>query len=236
MQDPVLAKPVIGVIGGIGSGKTHVARLLAQRGGYLIQADLLGHEALRQEDIRQAVVQHWGREVLAADGQVDRPRLARIVFADPCQRQRLEQLVFPWIERRMREELAKAHEDGRVRFVVLDAAILLESGWHRLCQRIVFVDAPRPVRLARLAATRGWDEKEVEAREQAQLPLEHKKARAHVVVHNDGTAASDQVLARQLDQVVQELLASQPPSALVPETAGTVASGSSHAQDRLELS
>ncbi|MCS6977590.1 MAG: dephospho-CoA kinase [Gemmatales bacterium] len=204
------AKPVVGIVGGIGSGKSHVARLLAQRGGHLIQADLFGHEALRQEPIKAAVVQRWGPDVLGPDGEIDRRRLAAIVFADPQERRHLESLVFPWIERRIREEITRAERDDKVRFVVLDAAILLETGWGRWCDRIVFVDAPREVRLARLAVSRGWTEKEVDAREQAQLPLDAKKAQAHEIVENHGEAGSEPHLAAQLDRIVNRLLKTSP--------------------------
>jgi dephospho-CoA kinase len=204
------AKPVVGIIGGIGSGKTHVARLFVQRGGHLIQADLLGHEALRQPPIKEAVVRRWGQDLIGPEGEIDRSRLAAVVFADAQERRHLETLVFPWIERRIREEIARAEEDPRVRFVVLDAAILLETGWGRWCNLIVFVDAPREVRLARLAASRGWTEKEVEAREQAQLPLEVKRAQAHEIIQNHGEAGSESNLAAQVDRIVNRLLTTSP--------------------------
>lgn len=214
------AKPVVGIVGGIGSGKTHVARLFARLGGRLIQADLLGHEALRQEDIKQAVLDRWGRDLLGEDGEIERRKLAAIVFAEPRELRHLEALVFPWIERRIREEIARAEQEDPIRFVVLDAAILLETGWDRWCDLIVFVDAPREVRLARLAASRGWSEKEVQAREQAQLPVNEKKARADVVIHNYGEAGSDPNLTAQVERVVHQLLENPPRRRLRDERRG----------------
>jgi dephospho-CoA kinase len=184
-----LTKPVVGLIGGIGSGKSVVASMLAEMGGHVIDADRLGHEALRQPDIAAQVVQRWGERVLDESGQIQRRRLASIVFADVAERKALENAVFPWIERRIHEELIKAEQDPHLSFTVLDAAILLETGWGENCNHLLFIKAPREERLRRLAANRGWSAKEVEAREQAQMSLEEKAARAQAVIENNGNLA-----------------------------------------------
>ncbi len=181
-----MTKPIIGLLGGIGSGKSTVAAAFTRRGGRLIVADTLGHEALRQPDIRDRIVQRWGRGVLDATGEVARRALGKIVFADGEERKALEGLTFPWIEWRCREEIAKADADPEASFVVLDAAVMLEAGWNNVCSRLVYIDVPRGDRLARLAAQRGWDAKEVEAREAAQWPLADKAARADAVLDNSG--------------------------------------------------
>jgi dephospho-CoA kinase len=193
---------MIGLIGGIGSGKSFVAQMFAELGGHVIQADQFGHEALRQPAIVGQVVARWGETILNEKGEVDRRRLGGIVFADVSERKVLEALVFPWIECCIHEEIAKVEADPRLRFCVLDAAILLETGWGRWCDVIVYVEAPRDLRLARLANSRAWSEKEVTAREQAQLPLEEKAARANVIIHNHGDAAATR---SQVEQVVANL-------------------------------
>src|SRR4051794_5295036 len=104
-------KPVVGLIGGIGSGKSHVAAEFARRGAWVIAGDQLGHEALRQPDVRAQVVQRWGESILDPRGEVDRRRLGAIVFADAGQLRELEALVFPYIERRIAEEIARAQDD-----------------------------------------------------------------------------------------------------------------------------
>jgi dephospho-CoA kinase len=182
-------KPVVGLVGGIGSGKSRVAQALAERGGRVVSGDEAGHEALRQPDVIARVAGRWGPGVLDAGGQVDRRRVAAVVFADPAERKALEGMVFPWIEQRLARQIAEARRDGRVRFVVLDAAVLLEAGWDKVCDRLVYVHAPREVRLGRVAARRGWSEKEVQARERAQWPLAAKAARADVAVDNSGSLA-----------------------------------------------
>jgi dephospho-CoA kinase len=190
---------VIGLIGGIGAGKSRVAEVLARRGAVVIAGDPAGHEALRQPDIRARVVARWGQGVLAANGEVDRRALGRIVFADPAERVALEGMVFPWIGARLREQLAAAKAAPGVRWVVLDAAVMLEAGWNNVCDRIVYIGVPRDVRLSRLARQRGWSESELAAREAAQWPLDAKRARADAVIDNTGSEAD---LERQVDALL----------------------------------
>lgn len=200
------SKPVVGIIGGIGSGKSLVAKEFAELGAAVIDADRLGHEALRQAEIRAQVVGRWGREVLDETGAVNRRRLAAIVFSDPAERAALEAMVFPWISRRIHEELGKAEQDAQVPLVVLDAAILLETGWGDVCDYLVYVDAPRERRLERIAAQRGWSVKEVEAREKAQMSVEEKAARADAVVDNSGDPANTRKQVQRLFAKLQRPL------------------------------
>jgi dephospho-CoA kinase len=193
-------KPVIGLIGGIGSGKSRVSELLAQRGARVLSGDRAGHEALRQPEVKARVVERWGPGVLDGRGEVDRRGLAARVFADPAERRALEAIVWPWIGRRLREEVEAARADPAVKLILLDAAVLLEAGWDGVCDRLVYVDAPRDVRLRRLAEQRGWSAKEVAAREQAQLPLAEKARRAHDTLDNSGPP---EALARQVDDMLQ---------------------------------
>lgn len=191
-------KLTLGLIGGIGSGKSLVGSILAELGGHVIEGDKLGHEALQQPAIREQVVERWGRDILDDRGEVNRRKLGAIVFADPNERRTLEKLVFPHIERRIEEEIKKADHDPKIKFAVLDAAIMLEAGWSRSCTVVIYVDAPPEQRYERLAKQRGWTAKEVEARENAQLSLEEKKARADAVVDNSGDPAQTRLHVEQL--------------------------------------
>jgi dephospho-CoA kinase len=179
-------KPVICLVGGIGSGKSLVAAVLARHGGFVIAGDLLGHEALRQPEVRRRVLERWGHALLDEHNEIDRRRLGKIVFASAAELRVLETLVFPWIERRIGEEIATAQASAGYPFIVLDAAVLLEAGWNKACDRLVFVDAPRSLRWKRLKEKRGWSEKEVEARESAQMPLTEKRSHADTVINNAG--------------------------------------------------
>ena len=178
--------PTIGIVGGIGSGKSTVALALQELGGFIVNGDSLGHEALCSPGIKEKLIDHWGNAVFDASGEVDRRKLGRIVFADPAELKKLEGLVFPYIEKRIREEIAAARSRPTAKFIILDAAIMLETGWNRNCDKILFVDAPRELRLARLAEKRGWDANELERREKAQMPIEDKRRRSDAVIINDG--------------------------------------------------
>src|SRR5436190_13564636 len=114
------AKPVIGLVGAIGAGKSTAAKCFALRGGHPIDADALGHEALRQPEIVAALVKRWGEPIRKPDGTLDRREIARIVFADPEQRNALEATVFPYIEERTRKMIEEAQANRGGEFVVLD--------------------------------------------------------------------------------------------------------------------
>ncbi len=176
--------PVIGIVGGIGSGKSAAAHAMQALGGHLVVADAIGHEALRQPNILAKLVERWGDGILNDAGEADRRQIGRIVFADERELKSLEALVFPFIERRIVEEIAHANSEASAKFVILDAAILFETGWNHHCDKVVFIDVPREVRLARLAQSRGWDEAELARRESRQWPVEDKKARSDAVIAN----------------------------------------------------
>jgi dephospho-CoA kinase len=201
MATPRSGKPVVGLVGGIGSGKSQVARAFARSGGALVDADPIGHAALEQAEILQQVREAWGQRVLDAAGEVDRKKLGAIVFASPVERARLERLVHPWIGERIREQVARLQADPGVAFVVLDAAVMLEAGWNKVCDRLVYVHAPRAQRLARVAAQRGWNEQEFSHREHAQLPLTAKATLADAAVENTG---SPEAIQEQVDRLVRE--------------------------------
>jgi dephospho-CoA kinase len=148
------------------------------------------------------VVEAFGTEVLAPSGEVNRRQLAARVFGDPQRRRTLEAIVFPWIGKRIREEIEQAQADPAVRLIVLDAAVMLEAGWNNVCDRLIYVHAPRAVRLKRLAEQRGWNEKEVEARESAQLSLNEKASRADFVVDNSGLP---ELMESQVDALLRRL-------------------------------
>lgn len=186
-------KPVVGLIGGIGAGKSTAAKCFAVRGGQVIDADVLGHEALRQPEVIESLVRRWGEGIRRAGGSLDRREIAKIVFADATEREALEATVFPYIAGRTRELITAGQANPGVAFVVLDAAVLLEAGWGDVVDKLVFVDAPRAARVARLAARGGWTEAELAAREAAQWPAEEKKAHADAVLVNDSGAAELQV-------------------------------------------
>lgn len=194
---------VLGVLGGIASGKSRVAAGLAGPQGVVIAADALAHAALAAPEVRSEVAAAFGPGVLGADGAVDRAALAAIVFRDPEARRRLEGWIHPWVRARISTALEDARREGRPR-VVLDVPLLLENdaehGLARACDHLVFVDVDAATRDARAVTTRGWEAGEVARREAAQLPLSEKRRRADVVVANDGSL-------RDLDAAIAAALA-----------------------------
>lgn len=180
---------VIGLLGGVASGKTLVARQLAELGAGLLEADRAGHEVLQNPKIVTAARQRWGSQIFGTDNQIDRARLAKIVFAKSPEAQRereyLEELTHPEIRRVLLDQLSHLADDSCT-IAVLDAPLLLEAGWDKFCNALIMVDSPRQLRLAR-ALSRGWKEEDFAAREDVQESLEVKRGRADVVVDNSGS-------------------------------------------------
>jgi dephospho-CoA kinase len=212
--------PVIGLVGGIGSGKSHLASLMGKRGAVVIDADAVGHEVLDEPEIRRQIVARFGPGVVrsaAADGSenglIDRRALGSIVFADRRALDDLEGIVHPVMRSRIIERIEAERRRGLAPAVVLDAAILLEAGWDDLCDRIVFVEASWPVRLARVSCSRGWTVEVLRAREAAQWPCESKKARAHVVLANDDAERLDE----KVDWLFEFMARGQTENATLPE-------------------
>jgi dephospho-CoA kinase len=194
-------KPVLGLIGGIGAGKTAAAGCLAARGGLVIDCDKLGHVALEQPEVKAKLRARWGGGVFHPDGSVSRKAVAGVVFDTPDERKWLESVVFPAIGRMADERIAEANADPAVRFSVLDAAVLLEAGWKDRCDRILYIDAPRELRLQRLVARSGWESAELTSREAAQWPAEEKVRHADAVVTNDAGLSE---LQQRIDRVLND--------------------------------
>ncbi|MCX5659198.1 MAG: dephospho-CoA kinase [Planctomycetota bacterium] len=198
-------KPVLGLIGGIGSGKSFVASLFARLGCGVVDADEIARQTLADPEVVAQLKQWWGPAVIDAAGQVDRRAVAGIVFADPAQRQRLEALVHPRVNEaraRRREALAK---DPAIVAIIEDTPLLLEKGLEGVCDHLVFVEASHATRLARVKATRGWTEADLIQREKSQVGLDIKASRAdYVVDNNDGEAACFPHVRRVLSQILQD--------------------------------
>lgn len=195
---------ILGVLGGIASGKSAVARRLAREGGVVIDADQEARAVLDDDGVREQLARIFGGEVRLADGTIDRAFLAARVFSDATARARLEALTHPLVRARMRAALEEALARGVTR-VVLDVPLLVENeaqhGLLARCHELWFVEASAEAREARARTARGWKPGEVERRERAQLPLSEKRALADVVITNSGSLAD---LEAEVDRVLAE--------------------------------
>jgi dephospho-CoA kinase len=190
-------QPVIGLVGGIGSGKSAVADAFAQLGCTVLDADRIGHQVLTRPTVRQAIRDRWGESVFDPHGQVNRRQLGQIVFADRTERAALEAIVHPHIRAGLEAGIGRARQ-GDAPAIVIDAAVLFEAGWDELCTHTVYVDAPREQRLQRVQAGRGWDEPTLASREACQFPLDRKAQLCCHTLVNRSSPCGLQTRVRQL--------------------------------------
>lgn len=195
---------VVGLTGGIGSGKSTVAHLLAELGARVIDADRIGHEvyAPATEGWRQ-VVAAFGDEVVADDGTIDRGRLGTIVFSNSDRLALLNRIVHPLIAEAVRRRLAAWRAEGGDAPVVLDAAVLIEAGWQSLVDEVWVVVAAPELVMERMRARRGFSDDRLAARMRAQLSDADRRRHADVVIENSGPETD---LRAQVERLWKERL------------------------------
>lgn len=183
---------IIGLIGGVASGKSAVAAELEKLGAVVLDADAAAHELIDDPQVQQLLIDRWGRDILRESGEIDRSAIAARVFAPGPEAagelEFLEQTLHPRIRRAFEQRLDELAA-AAVRAVVIDAPLLLEAGWQVLCDSIVFVAAQRAKRLQR-STLRNWTESEFAQREHAQMPIETKRELATHVLDNNGSRES----------------------------------------------
>lgn len=194
---------LVGLTGGIGSGKSTFAALLGERGAQIVDADVLGHDAIRPgERAWQDIVDQFGDEILAPGTmQIDRKRLGEIVFADEHKRAALNAIVHPEIFRRIADRLDRLR--GTEAVVILDAALIVETGLDSTCDLLLVVTSRRETRVDRLRSSRGMSIEQITARMATQADAGDLLRKADIVVRNDGTLED---LAREADRVWAELV------------------------------
>lgn len=195
---------VVGLTGGIATGKSTVARMLRARGAVVLDADALVHELQAPgTEVYRAILDAFGPDILAPDGTLDRQKLGARIFADPEARRRLEAIVHPPVMAELRRRVEALRRDGRTRLCVVEAALLVEEGRRGIVDRVVVVTAPEAEQVARLRAKTGLGEEEAWRRVRAQLPAAAKARRADHVLVNDGDLAR---LARDVAALADILL------------------------------
>lgn len=198
---------LIGILGGIGSGKSLVAAALAQRGAAVLDADRAGHLVLEEPEVRDALRARWGERVFGPDGGVNRKAIAGIVFGETPKAKEelafLESVTHPRIGARIFEELERLRREGKGAVAVLDAPVMTKTGWHERCDELWWVECPKEERIRRVAS-RGWDAAKLEAYEAAQDPLDWRRSLCQVVIDNSGDKEATE---RQVEAELSRLLA-----------------------------
>ena len=190
----------VGLTGGTASGKSTVARHLAQRSCVVIDADALVHQLYRpEEEGYRAVVKHFGSSILSADGTIDRNRLAELAFQSPEKTAELNALVHPLVIAREAELIEQLGDEDRI--VVVEATLLLEAGGRERYDRIVVLEAPREIQVQR-AVRRGMAREDAERRIDRQMKPEQRLQLADYIVRNDGDEAK---LAQETDSLYRQL-------------------------------
>ena len=178
---------VVGLTGGICSGKSTVAAMFERLGAIVIDADRVAHELqVPGQPLFQAIVSAFGRQIVGEDGRIDRRRLGAIVFSDPKARARLEEILHPAIVEECGRRIRQARASGAA-VCLLDAALLIESGRHARFDRMVLVEASEAVQIERLMARMGLSREEAMQRIRSQMPLEEKRRHAKFVIENGGS-------------------------------------------------
>jgi dephospho-CoA kinase len=194
----------VGLTGNIASGKSSVARVWRSLGTPVVDADELARAAVEPgTPALRAIAQRWGRGVLDAGGRLDRAALRAVVFRDPAERARLEEIVHPAVGALREVEYTRAREAGAP-MVVADIPLLFEVGMQDEFDLVVLVDAPAPVRLERLVRDRGLEPDEAQRMVDAQMPSERKRAGADLVIENTGSRAELEERAREVWQRLRE--------------------------------
>jgi len=201
-------KPIIGVAGGIGSGKTFVSRIFAEEGCLVINSDDMVRQAYKDSTVMHTLKQWWGKMVFDPTGEIDRSAIARKIFNYPSERTRLERLIHPIVNENRKHMMNAAAQDPNIKAYVWDTPLLFETELNKLCDAVVFVETPQELRLKRVHG-RGWNADELARRENSQMPLDKKAQISDYSIANSADAEdADSVhqVRRQVREVLSRIL------------------------------
>jgi dephospho-CoA kinase len=195
--------PVAGVSGAVAAGKSTVAEMLAEIvGGRVISADSIAHELLvGNKEVKQGIIERWGDACLDEHGEIARERLAEIVFNSAGELAELNRIVHPSILKRIREEIDAARKEKSA-WLVLDAALLFETGLDKVCDVRIFVETSPDVRAERARQSRGWDTQELTRRQRAQISLKTKRESSDYTINNSGKKHETK---RQIEETIKKI-------------------------------
>ena len=195
-------KPIIGIIGGIGSGKSTVAAEFAKLGCKVIDADKIAHELLDTKKIKEKITSLFGKYVLDSAGNIEHKRLANVVFNDPNKLKLLNETIHPLVLRSAEELIELYNRQNHVKAIVLDMPLLVEVGWAERCDKLIFVDCKEKIR-AKRAEKMGFDKNQLKIRENFQISLDKKKKLADNTVENNSDFSA---MVRQVADIFSEIM------------------------------
>jgi dephospho-CoA kinase len=199
-------KPIIGILGGIDAGKTTVAHEFAKLGCAVIDADKIAHELLEQESVKEQIVKYFGKDVLDPSGRINRAELGKNVFADYTKLSFLNKLLHPLVLNRVEELIDDYRRQKHIKAIVLDMPLLVEVGWAKRCNILVFVDCKRELRTARAKKEGLLTESAIEIRENFQNSLDKKAKLADNMIDNNSDFSA---LVRQVTDIFTNLVSNK---------------------------
>jgi dephospho-CoA kinase len=195
-------KPIIGIIGGIGSGKSTVAAEFAKLGCKVIDADKIVHELLDRIIVKENIINAFGRAVLDSKDQIDRRKLGSTVFADADKLSMLNGIIHPFVIERVEELIEQYKQQNQIKAIVLDMPLLVEIGWAGRCDKLIFVDCKEKIRAER-AQKMGFDKNQLKIRENFQISLDKKKKLADNTIENNSDFSA---MVRQVADIFSEIM------------------------------
>ena len=194
---------MIGILGGMYSGKSTVAAELAKLGCAVIDADSISHQLLEEKDVLKKIVRVFGTEVLDGKGKIDRAALANRVFGNPAKLETLTGILHPLVMVRVEQMIAQFNTQPAVRAIALDIPLLVEVGWEKRCDHVIFVDCAPPIRLERAKKTGVFEADQLKIRENLQISLDKKKRIADNIVDNNSDLSG---LSKQIASIFSTIV------------------------------
>lgn len=199
-------KPIIGILGGIGSGKSTVAAEFAKLGCKVIDADKIAHELLDKPPVKGEIAASFGKAILDSAGKINRLKLAEIVFSDANKLSQLNNIVHPMVLSRVEQLIKQYKRQNEVKAIVLDMPLLVEVGWAKRCDKLIFVDCKRQFREERAKKLGLFDENQLKIRENFQISLDNKAKLSDNIVNNNSDFS---VLVKQVADIFTCIMGSQ---------------------------
>ena len=197
-------KPIIGIIGGIASGKSTVAAEFGKLGCKVIDADKIAHELLEKKEIKNKIIKFFGPAILNQEGKIDRGKLADIVFDDTEKLALLNGIIHPHVFQKVEQLIKKYKNKNQIKAIVLDMPLLVEVGWAKRCDKLIFVDCDPKIR-AKRAEKMGFNKNQIKIRENFQISLDKKaKLADNTIENNSGFSA----LVRQVADIFSYIVGS----------------------------